>query len=303
MHRILHIGANKTASTTLQRQYFCKSDALEYLGEDCFDYLEHRDALNSLVADDDIHFDSTRIKEIFSRFLARRPDRTHLFSNEDIMTGRLPTVCADRLKGLLGEATVLLVIRNQVSALESWYANHGAYLKQVPRRYWRRYVAFEDWASYCFDFMNYSVLDSYFYHRFISLYADRFGKENVRILMFEDLIRDPKKFIGELCSVLKTDPEEATRLLAGKKDRRRNTHREYLYHKFRGRFFPSIHFSSIPGGKLLARGLTSFLSKGRPAGGYMTQSWKEKFADLYREDNRKLAKEYNLPLGEAGYPI
>lgn len=44
---IIHIGANKTGSTTLQRCLFSKTDKLVYLGEDCKDYISYKDILNS----------------------------------------------------------------------------------------------------------------------------------------------------------------------------------------------------------------------------------------------------------------
>ena len=160
---VIHIGANKTASTTLQRCLFAKSKDLVYLGEDCVNYENYRDTLNSLVSDDDIHFSYESAKELFKNFVSSCGEKTALYSNEDIMTSRVPTQCAHRLKEFLPDAEIMVVIRNQLTAIPSMYANHGAYLKMVPRRYWRRYVSFDDWMDYCTTFIKYSLLDGFFY--------------------------------------------------------------------------------------------------------------------------------------------
>ena len=153
MRQLIHIGGNKTASTSLQRRLFAKHPGIQYLGEDCEGYTELRTILDSLVADDDSHFNFETAKELFSgRFNVRNKDATCVYSNEDIMTSFLPSVCAARLKALLPDAHVVMVIRNQLSVWPSWYANHGAYLKNVPRRYWKQHVGFDEWLDYCFSF-------------------------------------------------------------------------------------------------------------------------------------------------------
>jgi hypothetical protein len=62
---VIHIGANKAASTTLQRCLFAESKDLVYLGEDCVSYENYRDTLNSLVSDDNIHFCYESARELF----------------------------------------------------------------------------------------------------------------------------------------------------------------------------------------------------------------------------------------------
>ena len=54
--KIIHIGANKTGSTTLQRHLFSKSSQIAYLGEDCWNYIQIKDILNSLCIDDDMYY-------------------------------------------------------------------------------------------------------------------------------------------------------------------------------------------------------------------------------------------------------
>ena len=301
---VIHIGANKTGSTTLQRCLFARTEDLVYLGEDCAGYENYRDALNSLVSDDDIHFDYEATKRVFGKFMLSCGKRTFLYSNEDIMTSRVPTQCAQRLHDLLPDAMVLVIVRNQLTAIPSFYANHGAYLKMVPRRYWRRYISFDEWMEYCSQFMKYSPLDSYFYHRILNLYASLFSKQKIRILLYEHFVNDQEKFVNDLCGILRIQKDEALKLLRGKRERRRNTKREFRYHQLRSRFLWGKSFSHrLPFEGTLRRMWCNFLQGGAPADGFMSNYWRDKIVELYKGDNAKLATEYRLPLKEYGYPV
>lgn len=301
---VIHIGANKAASTTLQRCLFAKSKDLVYLGEDCDGYENYRDTLNSLISDDDIHFSYESARELFKNFVSSCGEKTALYSNEDIMTSRVPTQCAHRLKEFLPDAKIMVIIRNQLTAIPSMYANHGAYLKMVPRRYWRRYVSFDDWMNYCTTFIKYSALDSYFYHRILDVYASLFGKKRVHVLFYEDFVNKEEGFINDLSGILRIEAREASKLLRGKRERRRNTSRELRYHQFRSLFLWGRSIRQyLPYGEALGRKWENFLEKGGPANGLMSDYWRNKIIELYKEDNLKLSEDYHLPLKDYGYPV
>ena len=301
---VIHIGSHKTATTTLQRCLFAKSKDLVYLGEDCAGYEKYRDTLNSLVSDDDIHFSYEVAKGLFKNFVSSCGEKTALYSNEDIMTSRVPTQCAHRLKEFLPDAEIILVIRNQLTAIPSMYANHGAYLKMVPRRYWRRYVSFDDWMDYCTTFLKYSALDGFFYHRILDLYASLFGKKKIHILLYEDFVSNKEGFINDLCRILRIEAREASKLLGGKRERRRNTSRELRYHQFRSKFLWGRSISHyLPCGEALSRMWQNFLEKGGSANGFMSDYWRNKIIELYKEDNLKLLQDYHLSLKDYGYPV
>ena len=252
MKQIVHIGGNKTASTTLQRCLFSRSNEIIYLGEDCKNFSDYRSILASFLSYYYIHFDHSRqlVANLFQTYRSRMTDKTFLYSNEDIMTSRLPTVCANRLYQLMPNAEVLIVIRNQLTAVPSIYANHGAFLKGVPRSYWKRYVSFDDWINYSIEFMNYSYLDSFFYFKIANLFSSLFGKEKIHILLFEDFVKNKNEFIKKLAQILNINAENARALLMKKHERPRNTWRQFQYYRFRNWFFwnksLSIAFISTP---------------------------------------------------------
>lgn len=304
MGNIIHIGANKTGSTTLQRCLFSKSDDLIYLGEDCNGYEHYKSLLDSLVSDDDIHFCWDDTRKLFDMFTSLCGTKTFIYSNEDIMTSRVPALCAKRLCRLLPDAQILLVIRNQLTAISSWYANHGAYLKMVPRRYWRRYVSFDDWMQYCVEFMKYSPLESFLYHRILSMYKDVFGEGKIHVLFFEDFVENQLLFINKLSNILNLNPDVAKKFLMGKHERPRNTMRQIKYNQFRSFFLYNIPLSEyIPFGRTFKQIVNDFIALGKPANIHISEHWENILIELYGEDNKKLSDEYSLPLAEYGYPI
>ncbi|NPU86171.1 MAG: hypothetical protein HPY65_16965 [Syntrophaceae bacterium] len=304
IYKVIHIGANKSGSTTLQRKVFPYSSRLVYMGEDGEGYEDYRDIVNSLVTDDDIYFRFEQARALFDRFLSLAEGKTFLYSNEDIMTSRTPALCAQRLYRLMPDARILMVVRNQLTAIPSWYANHGAYLRHVPRCYFRRYVSFDSWMDYCTNFIRYSPIDGFFYHRIASLYASLFGRENVHVLLYEDFVHRREKFMKDLCRILRIDADDALRRLEGGRERRRNTDRELRYHRFRDGFFRCIPLSRYaPFGNALKRVWADYLEKGPPADGFMSDAWRKRIIELYRDDNSGLASEYGLPLRDHGYPM
>ncbi|MFC1764318.1 sulfotransferase [Planctomycetota bacterium] len=301
---IIHLGANKTGSTTLQRCLFAKSEELLYLGEDCEDYIIHKDTLNSLVSDDDLFFDYQAAKEVFEKKLSGDPTKTSIYSNEDVMASRVPTVCARRLKQLLPDAEILIVLRNQLTAIPSWYANHGAFLKLVPRCHWQRYVPFDDWMNYCIDFINYSPFASFFYHRLLTLYASLFGRDKIHILFYEDFVKNKSAFVRDLCEILDIDSSKALTLLGERRERTRNSERFMRYHKMRNWLFWNRSLSRcIPGGAAMKQQLFRYLESGKPYSGFVSAEWKETIASIYAEDNTKLAEDFDLPLHQYDYPV
>ena len=302
--QVIHIGANKTASTTLQRALFSHHSGLNYVGEDGEGYEHYKEIVDAMVNDDDLYFPAEQCNQLFSDILNRTEQRTFLYSNEDVMTSRVPVQCARRLKSMLPEAKVLLVVRNQYTAIPSFYANHGAFLKPAPPSYFRRYVSFDDWMNYQTMFIKYGALASFFYNRLLSIYSELFGEENTHVLMFEEFVKDKTSFVKKLSEILEIDIKEADQLLGERHERQRITSRMLAYSRFRTSFFWGVQFSEyIPGGALLAEKLMRHLESGLSAKIEVPDEWNRRILNLYGKDNRELATKYKLPMEEYGYPL
>ena len=301
---VIHIGGNKAASTTLQRHLFTRHSGLHYVGEDAAGYDEYSTVVNSLINDDDLYFCDEKASRLFDEQLRADPGKTFVYSSEDIMTSRVPSMCARRLRDLLPDAHVLLIIRNQFTAIPSFYANHGAYLKPAPPRYFRKFVEFDDWMSYCMMFMPYSPLGCFRYDRFVTLFGNLFGREKVHILMFEDFLKDKPAFMRRLSEILDIDPDEAIKLVGDGQERKRSTRRMLRYHRLRSRFFWRVSLSrTIPGGQMLRRAWHNYLAGGAGAANLLTDGWREKITGIYGPGNAALAREFGLPMREYGYPM
>lgn len=301
---VIHIGANKAASTTLQRALFCHHSGLHYLGEDAVGYEDYRDVANAMVSDDDLHFPADACKKLFSSHVEQEVGKTLLYSNEDIMTSRVPILCAQRLKKFLPDSEIVLLIRNQFTAIPSFYANHGAFLKPAPPSYFRRHVGFDDWMNYQILFMKYGALGSFFYNRLLTIYAQLFGIEHTHVLLFEEFIEEKEKFTEKLCRVLDIDYEETIMLLGEHHERQRITSRMLAYNRFRTVLFWDIPLSKyIPGRSAIASVFQRFLESGPSAKISLKEEWRQKIHDLYAEENTALALTYDLPIRKHGYPM
>lgn len=301
---VIHIGANKTASTTLQRQLFCRHSGLHYMGEDASGYAEYAHIVNSMVSDDDLYFPLEECTRLFARHREEEPKKTLLYSNEDVMTSRLPAICAKRLHALLPDAEILLVIRNQYTAIPSFYANHGAFLKPAPPSYFRRYVSLEDWVQYQTMFIKYGAFAGYMYDKLLTVYADLFGRERVHVLLFEEFVEDKPQFVKKLSEILAIDTDEAGKLLQVGHERKRFTGRMLAYNRFRTSFFWGVPLSHyLPFGRMASQWLHEFLNKGASAKIMLTDEMKKQIHDLYGMDNALLARKYDLPLERYGYPV
>lgn len=302
-HSVIHIGANKTASTTLQRSLFRSNPALQYLGEDGDGYGDYAPLVNALVNDDDLFYPAAECDALFRRNAAQAGERTFLYSNEDVMTSRVPLICAKRLQGLMPDAEVVLVMRNQLTAVPSFYANHGAFLKPAPPSYFCRHVTFDDWIAFQTMFGKYGALASFRYDQFESIYSGLFGGR-VHILLFEEFVSDRRAFVEKLCAILKLDPEAALQSLQSSHERRRFSGRMLAYNRFRTSFFWGVEFTKyLPFGGTLARIFDDFLAGGAAAQIAVSHNTRQKIHDLYCEGNSRLAEKYKLPLAHYGYPM
>jgi hypothetical protein len=295
MREVLHIGGNKTASTLLQRQLFLRHPRIAYLGEECAVSSAAQAVLEILVHEDDSFYDAAEANRIFSHARNATTASLLVFSNEDLMGGRHPTTGARRLASLMPDATVVMVVRNQLTALESWYANHGAFLKGVPRRYWRRHVGLEEWLDYCFAFPFQTPIESLNYARYFDIYAQLFGSSKIRVLTYEMLLADPPAYFRAWADVLELSDDDVAAHLNGKRERARNSARRHALNKWT---------SHAPRLQRVAEMLVGdWIDSGPGVRITLPEAWKSRIAERYAEGNRRFAAAAHLDLAGLGYPI
>jgi len=126
--------------------------------------------------------------EIWPEVAFRRIDWSRMANKIDIN----PLKIAERLKDNFPEARVLMVIRNQVEWLRSNYLHFQDNLQLGKRGF----------GDFCQTAEGMAVLRAGMYDITVGAYRSVFGEENVKVLIFERLKTDYKRFIEELCNFL-----------------------------------------------------------------------------------------------------
>ncbi len=176
---IIHIGYPKTATTWFINRFYPKvknADVIYY---------------------NDISFELTNNKEYFTIAFNKEQNKkeqqivaTHIFSglvNGNWKNGEYRPFFLKHLKCLFPEATIILFIRNQLEFIPSLYSS---YLKRgctfkINKLFNTESVTNNNTIH--FEFLNYPKL--------IRLYQEQFGKENVHVYVYEELLENNKLFL------------------------------------------------------------------------------------------------------------
>ena len=93
------------------------------------------------------------------------------------------------------DAEILIIIRNQFEALNSWYNFTGHLFKFGPKKVYKQKILFNDWVKYIYDFKDFnttplqlSPIASMNYSEILSIFKKFFPKSKVHILFYEDFL-------------------------------------------------------------------------------------------------------------------
>jgi len=191
----IHIGYTKAASTSLQAMFAALSkvhlvDRVELMRRLIFrnSFLYDPSVAREFIDEQRrIATENGRVLMISHERLAGNPHSGHYDSKE----------IAFRLKDLLPDAAVLMVLREQMSMLASIYKQ---YVRIGGVRNLRDYLLPPaDHRVPLFEWRSYE------YHVLLEHYHEVFGRANVRVLLFEDILADADGFFGQVAKVLGVD--------------------------------------------------------------------------------------------------
>jgi len=191
----LHIGYPKTGTTFLQQALFPYAQGINYIKKPV------AKELAMIIRQDDWTFDAEAVKASLEKYF--KPGK-NLLSHEalvgdfDILKLMNSKIIADRLRRLFPEAKIIVTVRNQYDHLESMYKQylHSGGIKKFRDFANFRNGVFEMPYTRRWDYSLYITM--FDYPKLLEYYESLFGKENILVVPYELLSKDPKLFVQKL---------------------------------------------------------------------------------------------------------
>lgn len=317
---VIHVGFPKTATTTLQNHLFSTHSQILYLGkpyadprlEEAIHHLMMTDTIDYSPGSQGLRNQGLNLAEFIPQQLKEHSSseggekRVAVLSDELFLSFskvRDKGVVAQRIREQLQPQKIIITIRNQLSLLKSAYLGRGRLLLGVPPRFSGQFVSFGQWLTMCKESIHGNYIRQIDYYKTISYYAGLFGKDNVHVLLMEELARDSGAFLRSLSGLLGIDGQELSTRMKDAHDNRALSRARFESEKLSSRFFPFHRFPPVS----MAIKLISFIKNKRfkdsPARVDFPSGWRDELETLYSKGNRGLAEEFALPLEKYGYPM
>jgi hypothetical protein len=322
---ILHIGYQKTASSTLQEAVFCELDKKE-----CIDY--HGRAIqydnqfygDFILSNNDIS--EIQFSEDTVNLISEEPLTEPEFYKKKRIDKRFPDHTGDRptdpyefpsrIESLLSNGQnnveVLVTIRNQVDLIFSMYVHLYNWLDEEEDEILLK------WSNFYKNLMQQDELNqAFFFAEWLDEYRYRFGDGSIHILLFEDLKHKKEAFVSTLCEVLDVEEREViSNGLEQKHNVSSKSSKGYIHEEKSGetkigQFFEKGMGKPIKQGSELVlhnavgeesrvtKKLREFYfslrdKKEAKTIAYPTETEKKELTEFFREDCEKLAENYGV---------
>ena len=178
MKTILHIGLGKSGSTFLQEKIFKKLKNTLYI-----DILN--EYLINVLYTDNFQFEKKTIGEDLYKLAENKENL--IISCESIATPNVydQYIVCDRLHKSLKSPLILIILRNQFDFIRSYY---------IQRIAGGAYISFDKFMKHVLLNFQIEILSKLDYYNLCSYYTKKFGKENVKIILYEELFDKKKNF-------------------------------------------------------------------------------------------------------------
>jgi hypothetical protein len=287
---IIHGGIERAGSTFLQEVVFPRLRLNRYDAEYSRKLkLLGRDAISSLpkeITDGFKRLKGTKVVLSRESFFATH----HHYTGETFYASELALSNAKTL--LEEDLKLLMVLRRQDSAIDSMVKYKKRYVS-APNMLLADYpVRLDRFGRYSLSSQYARLLRSYDYYRSIAIARNMLGAQNVCVVLYEDLIHDPKKFFQVISEFF----EEDLSALEALSCHRMNAHSSK---------YDDLVSGYVTMGPLLraANNLSGFrLEKLLPKrAAALTDHSRQELLALFQQDNIKLANLLGIDLGKYGY--
>lgn len=234
-----HIGLPKAASTTLQLHLFPALEGFDYLGlcptgnivpnqqqvDEDSAYLSDdrlRDLYFDMIKQDVLQYDEAQQRSRLADIVTDRPaDRIRFFSHEAFTSAIFshPDIGLklSRIKSLLPDARVILLLRNQLDWLISQYRDQPFDPRNPAIG---QSMEFRSWLNLVQSDPQVKILSTLEYGTLIKRCEELFGVENVCVLLMEDMSGDIQRFAGTLGAFIGVEPAMIATKLQGAHENR-----------------------------------------------------------------------------------
>ncbi|MBW8050920.1 MAG: sulfotransferase [Cytophagales bacterium] len=202
MNLFIHIGYHKTATSYLQELIFPKLSHVNYI-----QFKNNIEIFSKIFYQDPLSFDINSARSDLEKCMDGT--KINLISNEN-MSGNLRLKynnknIADKLYDLFPRAKIIIAIRNQFDFIISSYKQHisaGGTMSFKNRIGYNKgkiqpsYVLYDHRVN----------LEMFKFNNLINYYAEKFGKENILILLFEEFCQDKHRYLQKIFNFIGIKP-------------------------------------------------------------------------------------------------
>lgn len=317
----LHIGMPKTGTKTLQANLFPHHPELAYLGT----YVYQNDITPNQCRDQEVFTfinellwknrktpDLALCRKLYTQWKekAETSEKKLLWSWESLVENNHKTqrLRAENMKAVVGDANIVACLRNPVALTKSLYLqllkrdNIGAYAKKGLQH---RFEPIEEWMAKGWDKPGHAPCAQLEYAESLQVFADVFGKDSIKILLFEQLVENQDGFIKEFSNFIGIDPDYSVQLASGRCENTGWTQEQFDRLKAVDQSLLRALSFRMSDRKLRKKMLGFHLPGGTKPKVQIdiAPEWIEKIKDKTREGNRMLQEQWGLPLEQYGYPV
>ena len=302
MGTTIHIGLPKTGTTALQTQIFSQDSSIQYIGS----YGAHDELFRFIVTAEELEY-IKREPEIKQTFIPYTEGETPLLVSreESTISHYYPVwmsyadrfLIAHRYKRLFPDAKILFIIRHPIKFLASLFNQW----QKHPYIYKHSFSHWIQWQIEAYNSEFGSWLKIPIYWEIYTLYAELFGAQNIKVMLYEEFEDHPTSFISDFMTFAgsnqKTFPSPTYENTATASNQIR---REQLYWKYSHLRVPLAAYDKLT--RAVSR-LNPNTSQKHRSSLRLNENQTRFISDLYREGNRKLAQTAQLNLQAYNYPL
>jgi hypothetical protein len=308
---ILHIGAPKTATSTLQNAFFPRHPGIYFLGKEVdgqrgwtgWRTPEIHSLMGRLERTNlDFRPEPCEIAKLVERVQAEAGQRPVVISSEDLcsFSGTDSFTKIERIRhllALLGPIRLVLAVRDQVSLLRSLYlTEHRGEMLKLPGTQQNWYPSFDQYLDIHFRYAWGAVLESYRFAATTARYESMVGGENLLIYAFEDFRKNTVGTLRQLCRFIGVDDADPS--LGQAAATRENEHYSARTYAFNGRY------GRVAGANMVRalmpaavkRRLRDWIKGGRRFDIELSADAVARIVNYYRADNEALLEKYGIRL-------